>query len=31
VAPRQPLDHVSYRNTWGEAVGFSVPEPLWVG
>jgi nitroreductase len=31
VAARQPLDHVSYRNTWGESVGFSVPEPLWPG
>jgi nitroreductase len=29
VAPRQPVDHVSYRNTWGGSVGFEVPEPLW--
>ena len=31
LATRQPADHVSYRNTWGNAVGFSVPEPLWPG
>jgi len=31
VAARRPLDHVSYRNTWGTDVGFSVPEPLWSG
>jgi nitroreductase len=30
VAARQPVDHVSYRNTWGSDVGFSVPEPLWA-
>jgi len=29
VAPRQPVDQVSYRNTWGQDVGFSVPKPLW--
>jgi nitroreductase len=29
VAPRQPADHVSYRNTWGGPLGFEVPEPLW--
>jgi nitroreductase len=29
VAVRRPLDHVSYRNTWGSDVGFAVPEPLW--
>ena len=29
VAARQPVDQVSYRNTWGSDVGFSVPEPLW--
>jgi hypothetical protein len=23
------VDQVSYRNTWGHDVGFSVPEPLW--
>lgn len=31
VAARQSIDHVSYRNTWGAGLGFSVPEPLWVG
>lgn len=29
IAARHPVDQVSYRNTWGENVGFSVPEPLW--
>ena len=29
VAQRLPVDRVSYRNTWGNDVGFSVPEPLW--
>jgi nitroreductase len=31
VAARQPVDQVSYRNSWGEDVGFTVPEPLWAG
>ena len=31
VAARRPVDQVSYRNTWGDDVGFSVPEPLWTG
>jgi nitroreductase len=31
LAFRQPVDGVSYRNTWGNGVGFPVPEPLWVG
>jgi len=31
VAERNPVDHVSYRNTWGADVGFTVSEPLWVG
>jgi nitroreductase len=31
VAARRPVDHVSYRNTWGDDVGFTVPEPLWNG
>jgi nitroreductase len=31
VAARLPVDHVSYRNSWGDDVGFSVPEPLWAG
>jgi nitroreductase len=29
VAPRRPAHEVSYRNEWGEPVGFEVPEPLW--
>ncbi len=29
VAPRRPVHEVSYRNQWGESVGFDVPEPLW--
>jgi nitroreductase len=31
VAARQPVDEVSYRNTWGTDVGFTVPQPLWPG
>ncbi len=31
IAERNPVDQVSYRNTWGQDVGFSVPEPLWPG
>jgi nitroreductase len=31
VAPRRPVDEVAYRNTWGSDIGFTVPEPLWVG
>jgi hypothetical protein len=31
VAERRPFDRVSYRNTWGEDVGFTVPTPLWSG
>jgi nitroreductase len=31
VAPRRPVDQVSYRNTWGDDIGFSVAEPLWTG
>jgi len=31
VAPRRPVHEVSYRNHWGEPVGFEVPEPLWKG
>jgi nitroreductase len=30
VAPRRPVHEVSYRNHWGEPVGFEVPEPLWM-
>jgi nitroreductase len=31
LAERQPVDRVSYRNTWGNDIGFAVPEPLWAG
>ena len=31
VAPRRPVDEVSFRNQWGAPVGFDVPEPLWKG
>ncbi len=29
VAKRNPVQDVSYRNSWGESVGFEVNEPLW--
>ncbi|HUI49226.1 MAG TPA: nitroreductase family protein [Acidimicrobiia bacterium] len=29
VAPRRPVHEVSFRNRWGDPVGFEVPEPLW--
>ncbi len=29
VAARRPVDEVSFRNRWGEPLGFEVPEPLW--
>ncbi len=29
VAPRRPVDEVSYRNRWGSSVGFGVEQPLW--
>jgi nitroreductase len=29
VAPRRPVDEVSYRNQWGDSVGFEVEQPLW--
>ena len=29
VAPRRPVDEVSYRNHWGNPLGFEVREPLW--
>lgn len=29
VAARTPAHEVSYRNTWGEPVGFETNEPLW--
>ena len=31
VAPRRPVHEVSFRNRWGEPVGFDVPAPLWPG
>jgi nitroreductase len=29
VAARRPVHEVSYRNRWGDPVGFEVPTPLW--
>ncbi len=29
VAQRRPVHEVSYRNSWGQPIGFEVPEPLW--
>ena len=29
VAERQPVQQVSYRNRWGEPLGFEVTDPLW--
>jgi nitroreductase len=29
VAPRRPAHEVTYRNQWGTAPGFEIPEPLW--
>lgn len=29
VAGRRPVHEVSYRNQWGNELGFEVPEPLW--
>jgi nitroreductase len=29
VAPRRPVHEVSFRNRWGEAVGFRVEQPFW--
>jgi hypothetical protein len=29
VAPRRPVHEVSFRNQWGEPLGFEVPESLW--
>ncbi len=31
VAPRRPVHEVAFRNHWGGALGFEVPEPLWDG
>jgi nitroreductase len=30
VAPRRPVHEVSFKNQWGQPLGFSVPEPLWA-
>jgi nitroreductase len=29
IAPRRPVDEVTFRNRWGSGPGFSVPGPLW--
>src|SRR5262249_30280734 len=29
VAKRRPVHEVSYRNGWGNAVGFELQQPLW--
>jgi nitroreductase len=29
VAARTPAHDVTYRNTWGAAPGFEIPDPLW--
>jgi nitroreductase len=29
VARRRPVHEVSYRNRWGDPLGFDVPQPLW--
>src|SRR5688572_3511813 len=29
VAPRTPVHQVSFRNRWGDPVGFQIEEPLW--
>jgi nitroreductase len=29
LAQRRPVHEVSFRNRWGEPVGFEVPRPLW--
>jgi nitroreductase len=31
VAPRRPVQEVSFRNQWGLPVGFTVDQPLWPG
>jgi nitroreductase len=31
VGARVPVHKVSYRNGWGDDIGFTVPEPLWPG
>jgi nitroreductase len=29
VAPRRPVHEVTFRNRWGNDLGFEIPEPLW--
>jgi nitroreductase len=29
IAPRRPIDEVSYRNRWGTSVDFGIEPPLW--
>ncbi len=29
IAPRRPVHEVSFRNQWGQPLGFEVNEPLW--
>ncbi len=29
VAPRRPVHEVSFRNRWGEPLGYEIDEPLW--
>ena len=29
VAPRRPVHEVSFRNQWGQPVGFEIPKALW--
>jgi nitroreductase len=29
VAPRRPVHEVSFKNGWGNPVGFEIPTPLW--
>ena len=29
VAPRIPVHEVTFRNGWGNDLGFEIPEPLW--
>jgi nitroreductase len=31
VAPRRPVHEVSFRNQWGEPVGFHIEQPFWPG
>ncbi len=31
TAVRRPVHEVAYRNSWGNDLGLSIPEPLWPG